>query len=93
MSIKGLFEAIDMGRQLRINKTWRLGHEEGFVENDIQKNILDIELVERPFALDRKSQNHMNSSSLNNRTKRVTKVCPLNLSETLSDKSSFMSFN
>lgn len=47
-AIESFFETAHMMRDLRIRKTWRLLHENGFLNISMQECIVNIELPNRP---------------------------------------------
>jgi hypothetical protein len=40
----------------RVNKTWRLSHEDLFGKNTIEKGIMNIKLMIRPITWDRNGE-------------------------------------
>lgn len=92
-AIERLLKATNMTGKTRINGTQRLNHENWFVKNPIKKDIFYIQLMQRKLVLNRKSKNNPKCSRPDNRTENVMKISTGNLSKTLNNKSSFMTFN
>jgi hypothetical protein len=70
-----------MGGKLSILKIWRLLHIHIFIHKAMKETIADINLPESPAMRNSKRENQTDNSRLHNRTKGITIVNALLLSE------------
>lgn len=70
-AIKGFVQLTNIGREVKMGKTWRLGHVHFFVKVTMKKNILHIELTNNLTIGDDKGKNNANNGWLNNRIENL----------------------
>lgn len=76
-----------------ISESRRFLHEDGFRENSVDEDILDVELIQGPGSINNKGRVNAHRRGLYHSTESMSKVETRKFVETLSNKACFVTVN